>query len=69
MCGEELLASWFGWFNRALEATADPDQVPLLWRRYAHTGYLLLQRLDRQVLEPRLPPAMFYNLLLTAWKA
>jgi SAM-dependent methyltransferase len=66
--GEELLASWFGWFNRALEATADPDQVPLLWRRYAHRGYLLLQRLDGQLLEPRLPPAIFYNLLLTARK-
>ncbi len=22
--GEELLANWFGWFNRTLEATADP---------------------------------------------
>ena len=66
--GEELLANWFGWFNRALEATADPDAVPLLWRHYAHGGYLLLQRLDRRVLEPRLPPAIFYNLLLTARK-
>ena len=23
--GEELLANWFGWTNRALEATADPE--------------------------------------------
>jgi SAM-dependent methyltransferase len=66
--GEELLANWFGWFNRALEATADPDAVPMLWRHYAHGGYLLLQRLDGRVLEPRLPPAIFYNLLLTALK-
>jgi SAM-dependent methyltransferase len=66
--GEELLASWFGWFNRALEATADPEEVPLLWRRYAYGGYLLLQRLDRRILEPRLPAAIFYNLLLTARK-
>jgi ubiquinone/menaquinone biosynthesis C-methylase UbiE len=64
--GEELLASWFGWFNRSLESTADPERVPLLWRRYAYGGYMLLQRLDRDVLEPRLPPAIFYNLLLTA---
>jgi ubiquinone/menaquinone biosynthesis C-methylase UbiE len=64
--GEELLANWFGWFNRALEATADPDQVPMLWRQYAFHGYLLLQRLDEQALESRLPPAIFYNLLLTA---
>ena len=64
--GEELTASWFGWFNRGLEASADPASVPMLWRQYAFHGYLLLQRLDEQVLEPRLPPAIFYNLLLTA---
>jgi SAM-dependent methyltransferase len=64
--GEELVANWFGWFNRGLEASADPDQVPMLWRQYAFHGYLLLQRLDEHVLEPRLPPAMFYNLLLSA---
>jgi ubiquinone/menaquinone biosynthesis C-methylase UbiE len=64
--GEELVASWFGWFNRALEATAKPDDVPMLWRQYAFHGYLILQRLDERVLEPRLPPAIFYNLLLTA---
>jgi SAM-dependent methyltransferase len=64
--GEELVANWFGWFNRALEASADPDQVPMLWRQYAFHGYLLLQKLDERVLEQRLPPAIFYNLLLTA---
>ena len=26
--GEELLANWFGWTNRALEASADPATVP-----------------------------------------
>jgi SAM-dependent methyltransferase len=64
--GEELVANWFGWFNRALEATAEPDDVPMLWRQYAFHGYLLLQRLDERVLEPLLPAAIFYNLLLTA---
>ena len=64
--GEELVANWFGWFNRALEASADPDDVPMLWRQYAFHGYLLLQQLDRRVLEPVLPPAIFYNLLLRA---
>ena len=63
MRGEELVANWFGWFNRALEASADPDDVPMLWRQYAFNGYLLLQRLDEHVLEPMLPPAIFYNLL------
>ena len=66
--GEELVANWFGWFNRALEASADPAQVPMLWRQYAFHGYLALQRLDEHVLEPLLPPAVFYNLLLAARK-
>jgi ubiquinone/menaquinone biosynthesis C-methylase UbiE len=64
--GEELVANWFGWFNRVLEASADPDDVPMLWRRYAFHGYLALQRLDERVLEPLLPPALFYNLLVSA---
>jgi SAM-dependent methyltransferase len=64
--GEELLANWFGWTNRTLEATADPRDVPWGWRQYAYRGYLLLQGLDRRLLEPRLPPAIFYNLMLTA---
>jgi len=66
--GEELLANWFGWTNRTLEATAAPDDVPWAWRLYAYRGYLLLQQLDRRLLEPRLPAAVFYNLLLTARK-
>jgi SAM-dependent methyltransferase len=64
--GEELIANWFGWFNRTLESTAEPDDVPMLWRQYAFRGYLLLQHLDEHALEPRLPPAIFYNLLVTA---
>ena len=64
--GEELAANWFGWFNRSLEATADPNDVPMFWRQYAFHGYLVLQRLDEALLEPRLPPAVFYNLLLAA---
>lgn len=66
--GEELLANWFGWANRTLEATADPDDVPWAWRLYAYRGYLLLQELDRRLLESRLPPAIFYNLMLAAHK-
>jgi ubiquinone/menaquinone biosynthesis C-methylase UbiE len=64
--GEELAASMFGWANRALEATADPQEVPWAWRLYAYHGYLALQRLDRALLEPRLPAALFYNLLVSA---
>jgi ubiquinone/menaquinone biosynthesis C-methylase UbiE len=67
--GEELLANWFGWANRTLEATANPDDVPWAWRLYAYRGYLLLQELDRRLLESRLPAAIFYNLMLSARKA
>ena len=66
--GEELLANWFGWTNRTLEATADPEQVPWAWRLFAYRGYLALQELDRRLLESRLPPAIFYNLMLAARK-
>ncbi len=68
VAGEELTATWFGWMNRTLEATAEPEGVPWLWRQYAYRGYLTLQALDRAVLEQRLPPAIFYNLLISARK-
>ncbi len=67
--GEELLANWFGWFNRGLEASADPSQIPALWRQYAFHGYIALQRLDQRALESRLPAALFYNLLLSGRRA
>ncbi|WP_028062306.1 class I SAM-dependent methyltransferase [Solirubrobacter soli] len=66
--GEELLANWFGWFNRTLEATAEPKDVPMGWIKYAYHGYIALQRVDRALLEPRLPPRIFYNLMLAARK-
>ena len=64
--GEELLASIHGWTVRTLEASAEPDDVPLAWRRFAFRSYMALRRLDNQVLEPRLPPQLFYNLLVSA---
>ena len=66
--GEELLANWFGWFNRTLEASAAHDTIPHGWFRYAYNGYILLQKVDANVLEPHLPAAGFYNLMLTARK-
>jgi SAM-dependent methyltransferase len=66
--GEELLANWFGWINRTLEATAEPGDVPWAWRQYAYRGYLALQELDRRLLESRLPSAIFYNLMISARK-
>ena len=66
--GEELVANWFGWINRVLESTAEPSEIPWAWRQYAYRGYLLLQRLDSHLLESRLPPGIFYNLMLSAHK-
>ena len=43
-----------------------PARRALGLARYAYRGYLLLQTLDRSLLEPRLPAALFYNLLLSA---
>ncbi|WP_028057804.1 class I SAM-dependent methyltransferase [Candidatus Solirubrobacter pratensis] len=66
--GEELLANWFGWFNRTLESSADPRSIPGPWIQYAYRGYIALQRVDRLLLEPRLPPRIFYNLMVAARK-
>jgi SAM-dependent methyltransferase len=66
--GEELLANWFGWFNRTLEASAHPADIPHGWIMYAYRGYLALQTVDRRVLEPRLAPHLFYNLMVAARK-
>jgi ubiquinone/menaquinone biosynthesis C-methylase UbiE len=66
--GEELLANWFGWANRTLEASAEPRDIPWLWIQYAYRGYLALQEVDRRLLESRLPAAVFYNLMVAATK-
>src|SRR3954453_18833007 len=64
--GEELLANWFGWTSRTLEASADPDTVPWRWKFFAYRGYLTLQEVDRRLLPPPLPASVFYNLILSA---
>jgi ubiquinone/menaquinone biosynthesis C-methylase UbiE len=64
--GEELVAGWFGWANRTLESTAEPRQIPRAWHLYAYRGYRLLKALDDRLLERALPPAIFYNLLMSA---
>lgn len=66
--GEELVANWFGWTNRGLEATADPETVPMAWKQYAFRGYLAMQEVDRRLLEGRLPADIFYNLMIAAAK-
>ncbi len=66
--GEELLANAYGWFVRSLEGSAEPEEVPTAWREFAFRSYIRLQRLDARWLEPRLPPQLFYNLVLSARK-
>jgi ubiquinone/menaquinone biosynthesis C-methylase UbiE len=66
--GEELLANAWGWGLRTVESSAEPDTVPLRWRRFAFRSYLALQKVDTRLLEPRLPAELFYNLLVAARK-
>ncbi len=66
--GEELVANAWGWGLRSVEATAEPGSVPPRWHRFAFNSYIALQKLDTRLLEPRLPPELFYNLLLSARK-
>ena len=64
--GEELVAGWFGWANRTLESTANPAQIPTGWHLFAYHGWRALKALDDTLFERRLPPAIFYNLLISA---
>jgi ubiquinone/menaquinone biosynthesis C-methylase UbiE len=66
--GEELLANAWGWGLRTVESSAEPDSVPLRWRRFAFRSYIALQKVDTSLLEPRLPAELFYNLLVSGRK-
>ncbi len=66
--GEELLANAWGWGLRTVESSAEPDSVPLGWRRFAFRSYIALQKVDTRLLEPRLPAELFYNLLVSGRK-
>jgi ubiquinone/menaquinone biosynthesis C-methylase UbiE len=63
--GEELLANMYGWGLRTMESTAVPETVPRRWQWFGFRSYLVLQRIDSGLLEPRLPAELFYNLLLS----
>jgi ubiquinone/menaquinone biosynthesis C-methylase UbiE len=66
--GEELLSNAWGWGLRTVEASAEPDSVPLGWRQFAFRSYIALQKLDTRFLEPHLPAELFYNLLVSGRK-
>ena len=67
--GEEMLSNAWGWGLRTVESSAEPDSVPLRWRRFAFRSYIALQQVDTRVLEPYLPAELFYNLLVSGRKA
>jgi ubiquinone/menaquinone biosynthesis C-methylase UbiE len=66
--GEELLSNAWGWGLRTVESSAEPDSVPLGWRRFAFRSYIALQKVDTKLLEPHLPAELFYNLLVSGSK-
>jgi ubiquinone/menaquinone biosynthesis C-methylase UbiE len=66
--GEELLSNAWGWGLRTVESSAEPDSVPLRWRRFAFRSYIALQKVDTKLLEPHLPAELFYNLLVSGRK-
>ena len=66
--GEELLSNLYGWMLRTVESTAEPSEIPNAWRQFAFRSYLALQKVDTALLEPNLPPQLFYNLVFSARK-
>ncbi len=66
--GEELLSNAWGWGLRTVESSAEPESVPLRWRKFAFRSYIALQKVDTRLLEPHLPAELFYNLLVSGRK-
>jgi SAM-dependent methyltransferase len=66
--GEELIANAYGWVLRTLESRVVPETVPFRWHKFAFRSYLALRRVDDRLLEPHLPPSLFYNLLVSGRK-
>ena len=67
--GMTFVVAATAWKHR-LGCTAFNARVPEALRRfrYAYRGYIVLQKVDAGVLEPHLPAAGFYNLMLAARK-
>ena len=62
---EELTASWFGWPVRTFEAAVRPERLGWGWAMFAYKNWLRLYALDEKVLARVVPPALFYNVLVT----
>ena len=57
----------FGWMNRTLESTAEPEDIPWLWSR-TPTRLPGLQTVDPPSWRDACRAAIFYNLLISARK-
>ena len=66
--GEELLATIHGWTVRTLEASAEPDEVPWAWRRFAFRSYSPCSGWTTRCSSRACRPQLFYNLLVAARK-
>ena len=65
---EDLLGAVQAAGYQTVLATAEPADIPDRWRYFAFRSYLALQRVDTALLEPYLPPQIFYNLVFSARK-
>jgi SAM-dependent methyltransferase len=62
---EELTASWAGWPIRTLEYAVNPERLGTRWKLFAFGAWKKLTWLDERVLDPVVPPGLFYNALVT----
>ena len=54
--------------NRTLEATAQPEDVPWLWRQYAFRGYLRCSASTSRCSRDGCRRQVFYNLMIAGRK-
>ena len=66
--GEELVASAYGWFLRALEADADPAGIPGAWHQSPSAPTWRCRGWTAACSSRGCPQSLFYNLLLSARK-
>lgn len=65
---EELLASWFGWPVRTLEAALQPGVLGWNWAKFAYGGWTALSRFDAAVVDKVVPDELFYNVSVVGTK-
>lgn len=66
---EELTAAWYGWPARTVEYAVNRDRLGARWAMFNYRAWLALSAFDERVMARFVPPALFYNVLLTGVKA